>query len=154
MTLAGRLLEYKADLRRADAQASTSPKIQKKLQAQANDLDRDARQWWERAENDDWNAAAHLGQYYQEGWGGVIKSEDEAEKRYKKGTTHGNPLSMFFYGLMLEKKPGRHSEAETLIGRAAAAGLPSAIKWCKENSVVIPEIRAATKATAERGIGR
>jgi hypothetical protein len=42
---------------------------------------------------------------------------------------------MLFYGLMIEKKPGRSSEAETLISKAAAAGLPSAIKWCNDNHV-------------------
>jgi hypothetical protein len=47
---------------------------------------------------------------------------------------------MFFYGLMLEKRPGHHSEAETLISRAAAAGVPSAIKWCKEKNVVFTDL--------------
>src|SRR6202007_1183852 len=124
-----RILQYKAEVKRTEASRSISPKIQKQLQAQANELDRQARQWWERAEKDDWNAAAHLGKCYEEGWGGVQKSEEQAEKLYKGGVDHGNPLSMFFYGLLIEKKPGRHSEAETLISRAAAAGLPSAVKW-------------------------
>src|SRR5271165_368316 len=141
MTLAGRLLQYKADIKRTEAGGSTNPQIQRKLKAEANELDRQARQWWERAEKDDWNASAHLGQCYEEGWGGVEKSPEEAEKRYKAGADHGNALSMFFYGLMLEKKPGRHSEAEKLISRAAAAGLQSAIKWCRENSVPVAEVR-------------
>jgi len=142
MTLAGRILLYKADLRRKEAGGSTNPQIQKKLEAQANELDRQARQWWERAaDKDDWNASAHLGQFYEEGWGGVKKSDEEAEKRYKTGADHGNALSMFFYGLMIEKQPGRHSEAEKLISRAAAIGLPSAIKWCRENNVPIAEIK-------------
>ena len=141
MTLAGRLLQYKADLKRTEAGGSTNPQIRKKLEAQANELDRQARQWWERAEKDDWNASAHLGQCYEEGWGGVPKNPEEAEKRYKAGAEHGNALSMFFYGLMLEKKPGRHSEAEKLISRAAAAGLQSAIKWCRENNVPLAEIK-------------
>ena len=103
-------------------------------------MDRQVRQWLERAEKDDWNASARLGKYYEEGWAGVEKSEEEAEKRYKAGINHGNALSMFFDGLMLEKKPGRHSEAETLISRAASIGLPSAIKWRRENNVPPPEI--------------
>ena len=70
---------------------------------------------------DDWNAAAHLGKFYEEGWGGVEKSEEEAEIRYKGGVNHGNALSMLFYGLMIEKKPARRSEAEKLISRAATA---------------------------------
>ncbi len=142
LTLAGRILQYKADLKRTEAGAGANPQIQKKLEAQANELDRRARNCWERAEKDDWNAAARLGKYYQEGWGGLEKSEEEAEKRYKAGTDHGNALSMFFYGLMLEKKPGRRSEAEKLISRAASVGLPSAIKWCKENNVPVAETKA------------
>jgi serine/threonine protein kinase/TPR repeat protein len=125
MTLAGRILQYKA---------ATGGK------AQANELDRSARQWWERAEKDDWNAAAHLGKCYEEGWGGVEKSEEEAEKRYKAGRDHGNALSMFFYGLMLEKKR-RHSEAVALMSQAAAKDLPSAITWCRDNKLPIPEIK-------------
>ena len=142
MTLAGRILQYKADLKRTEAGGNTNPQMRKQLEAQANELDRQARQWWERAEKDDWNASAHLGQCYEKGWGGVEKSAEEAEKRYKAGAEHGNTLSIFFYGLMLEKKPGRHSEAEKLISRAAAAGLPSAIKWCRENNVPIAEAKA------------
>ena len=139
MTLAGRILQYKAVTIRAKAESSTSPQMRKQLEAEADDLDRQARQWWERAEKDDWNASAHLGQCYEEGWGGVEKSAEEAEKRYKAGADHGNALSMFFYGLLLERK-GRHREAEKLISRAAALGLPSAIKWCKEHNVAISEI--------------
>jgi TPR repeat protein len=141
MTLAGRMFEYKAGLKRAEAGTNTNPQIQKKLEAQATELDRQARQWYERAEKDDWNASAHLAQYYEEGWGGVKKSEEEAEKRYKAGADHGNALSTFLYGLMLAKKPSRHSEAEKLISRAASMGLPSAIKWCRENNVPVAEIK-------------
>jgi hypothetical protein len=36
------------------------------------------REWWERAEKDDWNASAHLANSYEEGWGGLEKSEDQA----------------------------------------------------------------------------
>src|SRR5580704_4105191 len=140
-TLAGRILVYKAEIKRTEAAGSANPKIQKQLVAQANELDRQARQWWEHAEKDDWNAAAHLGKFYEEGWGGVEKSEEQAEIRYKGGVNHGNALSMLFYGLMIEKKPARRSEAETLISRAATAGLPSAIKWCKDNNVTFGEKR-------------
>jgi TPR repeat protein len=107
MTLAGRILQYKADIKRTEAGGNTDSQIQKNLEAQANEMDRNAIKWWERAEKDDWNASARLGKCYEEGWGGVEKSEGEAEKRYKEGITHGNALSMLFYGLMLEKKPGR-----------------------------------------------
>jgi hypothetical protein len=48
---------------------------------------------------------------------------------------------MFFYGLLIQKKPGRRSEAESLISRAAAMGLPSAIKWCKDNNVSFAQIK-------------
>src|SRR5271157_374984 len=140
-TLAGRILVYKAEIKRTEAAGSANPKIQKQLVAQANELDRQARQWWERAEKDDWNAAAHLGKFYEEGWGGVEKSEEQAEVRFRGGVNHGNALSMLFYGLMIEKKPARRSEAETLISRAATAGLPSAIKWCKDNNVAFVEKR-------------
>jgi serine/threonine protein kinase len=139
MTLAGRILEYKSELKRAVAAGSASPKIQKQLEAQANELEEQARHWWERAERDDWNASAHLGKCYEEGWGGVEKSEEEATKRYKGGVDHGNALSMLFYGLMIQNKPGRRSEAETLVSRAATAGIPSAVKWCRDNNVSFGE---------------
>jgi serine/threonine protein kinase/TPR repeat protein len=142
MTLAGRILQYKAEVKRAEASRSISPQLQKQQEAQANELDRRARQWWERAEKDDWNAAAHLGKCYEEGWGGVQKSEEQAEKHYEGGVSHGNALSMFFYGMLIEKKPGRRNEAESLISRAATAGLPSAIKWCKDNSVTFSAKRS------------
>jgi serine/threonine protein kinase/TPR repeat protein len=142
MTLAGRILEYKSELKRAAAAAgSASPKIQKQLEAQADELEEQARHWWERAEKDDWNASAHLGKCYEEGWGGVEKSEEEAAKRYQGGVDHGNALSMLFYGLMIQNKPGRRSEAETLVSRAATAGIPSAIKWCRDNNVSFGEKR-------------
>jgi TPR repeat protein len=143
MTLAGRILQYKADIKRTEAEGSTTPQTRKQLNARASELDRQARQWWERAaEKEDWNASARLGQCYAEGWGGVEKSEEEAEKRYQEGVNHGNALSMFFYGLLIEKKPDRRTQAETLISQAATAGLPSAIKWCKENKVNFSEAKS------------
>jgi serine/threonine protein kinase len=143
MTLAGRILLYKADVKRAEAGSSTAPQMRKQLNAQADELDRQAREWWERAAKEgDWNAAARLGQFYAEGSGGVEKNEAEAEKRYQEGVNHGNALSMFLYGLLIEKKPGRRAEAETLMSEAAAAGLPSAMKWCKENNVTFTEAKS------------
>jgi TPR repeat protein len=140
MTLAGRLLQYKSDLKRAEVTGGTSAQAQKRILAQANDLDRQARQWWERAsDKEDWNATAHLGKCYEEGWGGVEKSEEQAEKFYKKGVDHGNALSMLFYGLMIQNKPGRRTEAENSISRAATVGLPSAVKWCKDNNIPFGE---------------
>ena len=140
MTLAGRILQYKAEIIHGQAAASANRQMQKRLEAQANELDRQARQWWERAaKKDDWNAAAHLGKCYEDGWGGVEKDEEQAEKFYQEGVEHGNPLSLLLYGLMIQDKPGRRNEAEGLISRAAAAGLPSAIKWCKENNVTFSE---------------
>jgi len=137
MTIAGRILEVKSNSALTEAgQAGTSPERRKQLDTEAAELARQARTWYERAvAKGDWNASAHLGYCYQLGWGGVQKSEEEAEKRYKEGATHGNAISMFFYGLLIEKKPGRRSEAEKLISGAAAVGVPSAIKWCKENNV-------------------
>ncbi len=143
MTLAGRILLYKADVKRAEAGSSTAPQMRKQLNAQADELDRQAREWWERAAKEgDWNAAARLGQFYAEGSGGVEKNEAEAEKRYQEGVNHGNALSMFLYGLLIEKKPGRRAEAETLMSEAAAGGLPSAMKWCKENNVTFTEAKS------------
>ena len=143
MTLAGRILQYKADLQRLEAEKSANQQQRKQLIAQANDWDRQAKDWWEKAAaKEDWNAVARLGQFYQEGWGGLQKNEAEAEKRYQEGTAHGNVLSMFLYGLLIEKKPGRRPEAEGLIGKAASAGLPSAEKWCNENNVTFSEIRS------------
>jgi serine/threonine protein kinase/TPR repeat protein len=142
MTLAGRILQYKADLQRAESEKTTNQQ-RKQLNAQANDWDRQARDWWEQAAaKEDWNAVARLGQFYQEGWGGLQKNEAEAEKRYQEGAEHGNVLSMFFYGLLIEKKPGRRGEAEGLISKAASAGLPSAEKWCSENNVTFSEVRS------------
>ncbi|MBV8378502.1 MAG: PEGA domain-containing protein [Verrucomicrobia bacterium] len=139
MTLAGRIFQYKADILKEQAARSPSSQARKRLDAQASELDRQAAKWWARAaEKDDLNASAHLAQCYENGWG-VEKSEGEAEKRYKLGVERGNRLSMFFYGLMIQQKPGRHSEAEALITRAAAASLPSAMQWCKENGVPFDE---------------
>jgi serine/threonine protein kinase/TPR repeat protein len=143
MTLAGRILQYKADLQRIEAEKATNPQQKKLLNAQATDWDRQAREWWEQAAaKEDWNAVARLGECYQEGWGGLPKNEAEAEKRYQEGADHGNVLSMFFYGLLIDKKPGRRSEAEALISKAASAGLPSAEKWCSENNVTFSEVRS------------
>ncbi len=143
MTLAGRILQYKADLQRAEAEKTTSPQQRKQLNAQANEWDKQAREWWEQAAaKEDWNATARLGQCYAEGWGGLQKNETEAQKRYQAGVEHGNVLSMFFYGLLIEKRPGRRAEAENLISKAASAGLPSAEKWCSENNVTFTELRS------------
>ena len=142
MTLAGRILEYKAGLQRAEAEKATNAQQKKQLNTQATEWDRQAREWWEQAAaKDDWNAMARVGQCYQEGWGGLQKSEAEAEKRYEEGVEHGNVLSMFFYGLLIAKKPERRAEAEGLISKAASAGLPSAEKWCSENNVTFSEVR-------------
>jgi hypothetical protein len=46
---------------------------------------------------------------------------------------------MLFYGLMIQNKPGRRSEAEALVSRAATAGIPSAMKWCRDNNVSFGE---------------
>jgi uncharacterized protein len=143
MTLAGRILQYKADLQRAEAEKTTNSPQRKQLNAQANEWDKQAREWWEQAAaKEDWNATARLGQCYAEGWGGLQKNEAEAEKRYQAGVEHGNVLSMFFYGLLIEKRPGRRADAENLIGKAASAGLPSAEKWCSENNVTFTELRS------------
>jgi serine/threonine protein kinase/TPR repeat protein len=142
MTLAGRILQYKADLQRVEAEKATTPQQKKQLNTQANDWDRQAKDWWaQAAAKEDWNAMARLGQCYQEGWGGLQKNEAEAERRYQQGVEHGNVLSMFFYGLLIEKKPGRRAEAESMISKAASAGLPSAEKWCSENNVTFSEVR-------------
>jgi len=140
MTLAGRLCEYKADSKLTEARNTSSARKRNELAAQALDLYRQARMWWEKAAaGDDWNASAHLGRYYEAGIGGLEKNEEEAEKRYKEGVNHGNALSMFFYGLLVDKKPGRHAEAEKFIKQAATAGIPSARKWCKDHDVTFPE---------------
>jgi serine/threonine protein kinase/TPR repeat protein len=110
------------------------------LKAQADKLYSEAGQWWEKsAAKDNYYALAHLGQMYEKGQGGYVKSEEEAEKRYLEGISHGNPLSMFYYGLMLQKKPDRLSESETLIARAAAMGLATAVNWFREHHLPIPE---------------
>ena len=143
MTLAGRILQYKADLQRAEAEKTANTQQRKALNTQANEWDKQAREWWEQAAaKEDWNATARLGQCYAQGWGGLQKNEAEAEKRYQEGVEHGNVLSMFFFGLLIEKRPGRRAEAETLISKAASAGLPSAEKWCSENNVTFTELRS------------
>jgi TPR repeat protein/chaperone required for assembly of F1-ATPase len=145
MTLAGRLLQIKAEeAKRAAAENSTSAPMRKQLDARAKEWDRQAREWWERAaERGDWTASARLAQCYEKGLGGVEKNEEEAEKRYKEGIDHGSALSMFFYGqFLIEKRPDQRSEAETLISQAATAGLPAATKWCKENKINFTEARS------------
>jgi TPR repeat protein len=141
MTLAGRILEYKAGVILKEVDGSGDMQIQKRMRAEANELDRQARLWWERAEKNDWSASARLAKCYEEGTGGVTKSDAEAEKRYKAGISHGNALSMFFYGLFLEKKAGRRAEAEKSISHAATLGLSTAINWCKENNVSFVELK-------------
>ena len=137
MTIAGRILAVKSDNALTEsAKTGTTLQRRKQLQAEADDLAHQAVTWWERAlEKGDWNASAHLGQCAELGWGGVKKSEEAAEKRYKEGADHGNPISTFYYGLLIQNKPGRRAEAEDFISKAAGAGIPSAIKWCKENNV-------------------
>jgi serine/threonine protein kinase/TPR repeat protein len=143
MTLAGRILQYKAELQRAEAEKTSNQQQKKQLNAQANEWDRQAKDWWEQAAaKEDWNAVARLGECYQEGWGGLQKNEAEAEKRYQQGAQHGNVLSMFLYGLLIDKQPSRKAEAEDLISKAASAGLPSAEKWCSENNVTFSEVRS------------
>ena len=143
MTLAGRILQYKAELERIEAEKATNSQQKKQLNAQATEWERQAREWWEQAAaKEDWNALARLGQCYQEGWGGLQKNEAEAEKRYQQGAQHGNVLSMFLYGVLIQKKPERRAEAEDLISKAASAGLPSAEKWCSENNVTFSEVRS------------
>jgi len=142
MTIAGNLLEYRAADKQKEAESSTTPlKRKQPLSAEADELDREARKWYERAAaKGDWNASARLGRFYENGWGGLEKSDEEAEKRYQEGIKQENALSMFFYGqFLIEKKPGRRDEAEKLMSQAAAKGVPSAIKWCKENNVNFTE---------------
>ena len=141
MTIAGRILAVKSNNVLADAEKTgTTPQKRKQLQAEADDLAHRAVTWWERAvEKGDWSASARLGQSAELGWGGVKKSEEEAEKRYKEGADHDNPISMFYYGLLIQNQPGRRAEAEDLISKAASAGIPSAIKWCKENNVTFTQ---------------
>jgi serine/threonine protein kinase/TPR repeat protein len=138
MTIAGNLLEYRAADKQKEVERSTTPlKRKQSLNAEADELDREARKWYERAAaKGDWNASARLGRFYENGWGGLEKSDEEAEKRYQEGIKQENALSMFFYGqFLIEKKPDRRSEAEKLMSQAAAKGVPSAVKWCKENNV-------------------
>lgn len=143
MTLAGEILLYKADITRSEIGGSTSPQIRKQLELEANDLDRQARAWWERStEKGDWYAAAHLGQFYEEGRGGVEKNDQEAEKLYKKGIDHSNSLCLYNDGLLLAKKSDRRSEAESLMSQAASAGQPKARAWCRENNVAFTEVKA------------
>jgi serine/threonine protein kinase/TPR repeat protein len=142
MTIAGNLLEYRAADKQKEAERSTTPlKRKQSLNAEADELDREARKWYERAAvKGDWNASARLGRFYENGWGGLEKSDEEAEKRYQEGIKQENALSMFFYGqFLIEKKPDRRGEAEKLMSQAAAKGVPSAVKWCKENNVNFTE---------------
>jgi hypothetical protein len=75
MTLADRILQHKADVIREQAAGSPSLQTRKQLETQTRELDRQARPCGERAEKDDWNAAAHLVQCYEKGWDGVQQSE-------------------------------------------------------------------------------
>jgi serine/threonine protein kinase/TPR repeat protein len=141
MTIAGKILAIKVDDAITEAEKTDlTPQDRRELEAKANELAHQATAWWTRAvEKGDWNASAHLGQCYELGWGGIQKDEAEAERRYKDGVDHGNAISMFFYALLINKRPGRHAEAVNWISRAAAAGLPSAVKWCKENNVPVAD---------------
>jgi TPR repeat protein/tRNA A-37 threonylcarbamoyl transferase component Bud32 len=138
MTQAGILLATEANGKREEA----IQRNRQQLSDQAAELDVQARQWWERAANkSDWNASARLGLFYQEGLGGLKPSDEEAEKRFQEGIKHENNLSKYYYAqFLLEKKPNRRSEAESLMSQAATAGIPSAKTWCKENHVNFSEV--------------
>ena len=137
MTQAGILLATEANGKREEA----IQRNRQQLSDQADELDVQARQWWQRAaDKNDWNASARLGLFYQEGLGGLKQSDEEAEKRFQNGIKHENNLSKYYYAqFLLEKKPDRRSEAESLMGQAATAGIPSARTWCKENHVNFSE---------------
>jgi TPR repeat protein len=140
MVLAGRILQYKAEDKQAEAGRSTGS-LKQKLTAQADALYGQARPWWERAvERGDWNAAAHLGQLYEKGFGGVERNEEKAEELYKEGINHSNVLCMYFYGLLISEKPSRRSEAVGLIKQAAIAGIPSAREWLKTHEANFSEV--------------
>jgi serine/threonine protein kinase/TPR repeat protein len=139
MVILGGIRQGQADYKRSKAKESTEA-VGQGLNAEAGKLESEARQWWEKsAAKGNYYALAHLGQMMEKGIGGYEKNEEEAEKRYKEGIRHGNPLSMFYYGLMLGKKPDRQNESETWIGRAAAMGLAAAISWLGEHHLPIPE---------------
>jgi TPR repeat protein len=110
---------------------------QKREKSEADALEVQARQWWERAAaQNDWNASARLGLFYQEGLGGLTKSDEQAERLYQEGVKHESNLSKYYYAsFLLEKKPDRRNEAENLMSQAAAAGIPSARIWCEQNNV-------------------
>ena len=139
MVILGGIRQGQADYKRSKAKESTEA-VGQGLNAEAGKLESEARQWWEKsAAKGNYYALAHLGQMMEKGVGGYEKNEEEAEKRYKEGIRHGNPLSMFYYGLMLGKKPDRQNESETWIGRAAAMGLAAAISWLGEHHLPIPD---------------
>jgi TPR repeat protein len=139
MVILGGIRQGQADYKRSKAKESTEA-VGQGLNAEAGKLESEARQWWEKsAAKGNYYALAHLGQMMEKGIAGYEKNEEEAEKRYKEGIRHGNPLSMFYYGLMLGKKPDRQDESETWIGRAAAMGLAAAITWLGEHHLPIPE---------------
>ena len=105
MVILGGIRQGQADYKRSKAKDSTEA-VGLGLNAQAGKLESEARQWWEKsAAKGNYYALAHLGQMMEDGIAGYEKNEEEAEKRYKEGIRHGNSLSMFYYGLMLSKKP-------------------------------------------------
>ncbi|MBV9875897.1 MAG: PEGA domain-containing protein, partial [Verrucomicrobia bacterium] len=110
---------------------------QKRQKSEENALELQARQWWERAAaKNDWTATARLGLFYQQGLGGLTKSDEQAEKFYQEAIKHENTLAKYWYALFLiEKHPDRRSEAEDLMSQAATAGMQSARNWCEQNDV-------------------
>jgi serine/threonine protein kinase/TPR repeat protein len=136
MTNAGLLFAEEAQEKREKAQNSAI-QTRRQLTAEADALEVQARQWWERAaEKNDWNASARLGQFYQAGLGGLTKSDEQAERLYQEGVKHENTLSKYYYAsFLLEKKPDRRAEAEDLMSQAATAGVSSARIWCEQNHV-------------------
>jgi TPR repeat protein len=140
MTNAGLLLAEEAQEKREKAQKSAI-QTRRQLSAEADALEVQARQWWERAAaKNDWTASARLGQFYQAGLGGLTKSDEQAERIYQEGVKNGNTLSKYYYAnFLLEKKPDRRGEAENLMVQAAIAGMPSARTWCERNHVTLPE---------------
>ncbi|HSI13849.1 MAG TPA: protein kinase [Chthoniobacter sp.] len=88
--------------------------------------------------------SGNLGIHYLYGQG-VTANPTKAAELFEKGAKANNPLCMALYATVLDQGIGVRQNTMLAISyykKAAAAGIPEAIKWCNAHDVVIPPPQA------------
>jgi len=86
-------------------------------------------------------AKGNLGELYMRG-GGVTADPKKATEIFAEGAKAGNVFCMVHYAHSLEFGEGidkKFLEAAYWYGKAAQAGDPKAVLWCKKHAVVVPD---------------